>query len=441
MSLDQEPTFRIQIEEGRHMLEPHGRPDRDHRSGHAPAAARRRIRALASADCDGRLDRDRMEPTRHSAGLEFVTLAVESLLVWYLGTRAWNAITDSERQRAEAAAREEVASQSGHCAQQPRLWRRHRNLFGQDPSLIRAAARARACSLQMGCAFIADGVRMVKHVRLRQRCSSRWSSRRRERDGVRPGIFRAQQGPLQEARVSGSQDRALRHLLLSQREGRHRPRRAAERWVCQAERLLDHQLRGRQPLVLYGSHVDFEQTNVIAGELGEGTGGVTESFRRRIVLPLAGLLADTDHVLGHELVHAFQFDMIDTGSAPGQNGADASAGSWRAWPSTPSIGPVDTNTAMWLRDAARTENDKDWLPTIDDLNKPQHFPYAGVTRSGRMSAGSGATTRSARCSESPAPPATSSSRRSGSSASARRNCQRNGRTPFGARSIGRGPHE
>ena len=57
--------------------------------------------------------------TRHSAGLEFVTLAVESLLVKYLGTRAWNAITDSERQRAEAAAREEVASRSGYCAQQP----------------------------------------------------------------------------------------------------------------------------------------------------------------------------------------------------------------------------------------------------------------------------------------------------------------------------------
>ena len=61
-----------------------------------------------------------------------------------------------------------------------------------------------------------------------------------------------------------------------------------------------------------------------------------------------------------------------------------------------SIGPVDTNTAMWLRDAARTENDKDRLPTIDDLNKPQHFPYRwGHAFWARMSAGSGATTRSA----------------------------------------------
>jgi hypothetical protein len=47
----------------------------------------------------------------------------------------------------------------------------------------------------------------------------------------------------------------------------------------------------------------------------EGTGGVTEPLRRRIVLPMAGPLADTDHVIGHELVHAFQFD-IKSPSAP-----------------------------------------------------------------------------------------------------------------------------
>ena len=150
----------------------------------------------------------------------------------------------------------------------------------------------------------------------------------------------------------------------------------AERWYARLERLLEHQLRGRQPLVLYASHVDFEQTNVIAGELGEGTGGVTESFRRRIVLPLAGPLADTDHVLGHELVHAFQFDItMRPGSAPGETGVQMLP-LWfvEGMAEYLSIGPVDTNTAMWLRDAARTQNDKDRLPTIDDLNEPQVLP-------------------------------------------------------------------
>ena len=36
-----------------------------------------------------------------------------------------------------------------------------------------------------------------------------------------------------------------------------------------------------------------------------------------------------------------------------------------------SIGPVDPQTAMWLRDAMREEE----LPTIADLNDPQYFPY------------------------------------------------------------------
>ena len=108
----------------------------------------------------------------------------------------------------------------------------------------------------------------------------------------------------------------------AEREGIDFAARMAERWRARLGRVLGHELSGRQPLVLYASHPDFEQTNTIQGELGEGTGGVTEPLRRRIVLPLGGPLADTDHVLGHELVHAFQFDMTTNPDAPpGQNGA------------------------------------------------------------------------------------------------------------------------
>ena len=57
--------------------------------------------------------------------------------------------------------------------------------------------------------------------------------------------------------------------------------RLAERWYARFSRLLGHQLSGRQPLILYASHPDFEQTNAIPGELGEGTGGVTEILKRR----------------------------------------------------------------------------------------------------------------------------------------------------------------
>ena len=38
--------------------------------------------------------------------------------------------------------------------------------------------------------------------------------------------------------------------------------RMAERWYTRLSRSLDHELRGRQPLILYASHPHFEQTNV-----------------------------------------------------------------------------------------------------------------------------------------------------------------------------------
>src|SRR5688572_10785620 len=85
--------------------------------------------------------------------------------------------------------------------------------------------------------------------------------------------------------------------------------RMAERWYARISKVLRHELSGRQPLILYAAHPHFRQTNALSGEVGEGTGGVTEMFKRRIILPFAGGLAETDHVLGHELVHAFQFDM------------------------------------------------------------------------------------------------------------------------------------
>ena len=85
--------------------------------------------------------------------------------------------------------------------------------------------------------------------------------------------------------------------------------RMAERWYARLSRLLNHDLRGRQPLILYASSPDFQQTSAIPGILGEGTGGVTEMLKRRIILPLGASMAESDHVIGHELVHAFQFDI------------------------------------------------------------------------------------------------------------------------------------
>jgi Tol biopolymer transport system component len=151
--------------------------------------------------------------------------------------------------------------------------------------------------------------------------------------------------------------------------------RMAERWYTRLSTVLSHELRGRQPLVLYASGSHFRQTNVIEGELGEGTGGVTEAYKRRIVLPFAGTLEATDHVLGHELVHAFQYDISNTNANTAAAG-NAGALNLPLWfiegmAEYLSIGPDDPHTTMWMREAVRREK----FPKIDDLDNPRYFPY------------------------------------------------------------------
>jgi Tol biopolymer transport system component len=148
--------------------------------------------------------------------------------------------------------------------------------------------------------------------------------------------------------------------------------RMAERWYTRLSQLLNHQLSTRQPLILYASGAHFRQTNAIEGELGEGTGGVTEAYKRRIVLPFAGPIESSDHVLGHELVHAFQYDITGTNVSSGAVGALALP-LWfiEGMAEYLSLGPVDPLTAMWMREAARREK----LPTVDQLDNPKYFPY------------------------------------------------------------------
>src|SRR5918992_6086509 len=150
--------------------------------------------------------------------------------------------------------------------------------------------------------------------------------------------------------------------------------RMAERWYARISKVMRHELSGRQPLILYAAHPHFQQTNTV-GAVGEGTGGVTEMFKRRIVLPFAGGLAETDHVLGHELVHAFQFDMATARDAQGRQVGPAvmMLPLWfiEGMAEYLSLGPVDANTAMWVREAAS----RDRMPTVDRLDDPDFFPY------------------------------------------------------------------
>jgi WD40 repeat protein len=154
--------------------------------------------------------------------------------------------------------------------------------------------------------------------------------------------------------------------------------RMAERWFTRLATLFRHELSGRQPLILYASPAEFQQTNAISGDLGEGTGGVTEALRRRIVLPVGGTLGDLDHVIGHELVHAFQYDITGNGRL-GSSGALPGATALPLWfiegmAEYFSLGPTHAPTAMWMRGAVQ-DTAKDTLPSFRQLDDPRYFPY------------------------------------------------------------------
>ncbi len=73
---------------------------------------------------------------------------------------------------------------------------------------------------------------------------------------------------------------------------------------------LNYTLASRVPVIIYASHNEFQQTNVISELIPEGVGGFTEVFRNRIVIPFTGSYEDFRHVLHHELTHAIWFDLL-----------------------------------------------------------------------------------------------------------------------------------
>ena len=149
--------------------------------------------------------------------------------------------------------------------------------------------------------------------------------------------------------------------------------RMGERWYERLARTFQHEFTRKKPIVLYADHPDFQQTNTLSGALSEGTGGVTESIKNRVIMPLAGSYWDTDHVLGHELVHAFQYNIAQSRQGGGlQSLVRLPLWMIEGMAEYLSVGNDDPLTAMWLRDAVL----RDDIPTVEQLTKDRkYFPY------------------------------------------------------------------
>lgn len=120
-------------------------------------------------------------------------------------------------------------------------------------------------------------------------------------------------------------------------------------------------------IIVYNSHNDFQQTNVVDSYMSEGVGGVTELFKNRIVIPFEGSYEQFKHVVHHELVHAAINDLAYGGNAQGlisgriqlqiplwanEGLAEFLSVNW------------DSNSEMVMRDLSIEDN----LPSIQQLN-------------------------------------------------------------------------
>ncbi|HSP15091.1 MAG TPA: BamA/TamA family outer membrane protein [Thermoanaerobaculia bacterium] len=149
--------------------------------------------------------------------------------------------------------------------------------------------------------------------------------------------------------------------------------RMAERWYARLSKTFNHSFN-RKPIVLYANPADFHQTTTTGGLIGEGTGGFTDEFMNRVVLPLTGDYAENDHVLGHEIVHVFQYDIAASATNQRRRFNLEQLPLWlvEGMAEYFSKGRVDPLTSMWIRDA--TINDR--LPDLKKLSRdPRYFPY------------------------------------------------------------------
>ncbi|HEX6982580.1 MAG TPA: hypothetical protein VF181_07450 [Balneolaceae bacterium] len=139
--------------------------------------------------------------------------------------------------------------------------------------------------------------------------------------------------------------------------------RLAERWYDRHSTTLHHEIPFDNPLVIYANHADFQQNDIVP-RVSIGTGGVTEGRRNRVIMPFTQANQSTNHVLGHELVHAFQYDIARQDLIGGIR-ATSKLPLWfiEGMAEYLSLGPVSTQTAMYLRDAVYYDD----IPAIKDI--------------------------------------------------------------------------
>jgi hypothetical protein len=78
-------------------------------------------------------------------------------------------------------------------------------------------------------------------------------------------------------------------------------------------RRLNFQILEPIPLILFASHAEFQQTNVIVGFIPEGVGAFATPVRNRMVMPVDLPDRELQALIQHELTHIFQYEILFQG--------------------------------------------------------------------------------------------------------------------------------
>ncbi len=150
--------------------------------------------------------------------------------------------------------------------------------------------------------------------------------------------------------------------------------RLCERWYERHQEIFFDTLVSKKPVILYNDHPDFQQTTAVQSIIGVGTGGVTEGYRQRLIMPYSASNSETNHVLGHEMVHVYQYNVFKKQDSLGLR----SIGNVPIWmieglAEYLSVGRSDVKTAMWMRDAVQQDD----IPTFRQMSREpnEYFPY------------------------------------------------------------------
>ncbi|MBK6507137.1 MAG: PD40 domain-containing protein [Ignavibacteria bacterium] len=149
----------------------------------------------------------------------------------------------------------------------------------------------------------------------------------------------------------------------------------AEEALSKLTENIDYEITNRVPLIIFNSHNEFQQNNVIDEFLPEGVGGVTELFKNRVVIPFEGEYEKFRHVIHHELLHAFMNDMYYGGSIQNIISRNISL-TFPLWFSegmaeVQSRFGLDKQTDMFMRDATI----HNYVPPLDYMGG--YFAYRG----------------------------------------------------------------